>query len=523
MSSLNSDSTPSSIQNISRSSFIPNFVLVSSDQARSTIILLEDSLGFQKTLEVAYNLIQDSQDRLTYILQQSKILLICTLSLVKEVLTNALYQSYLAITWAIETTLDWSDYNPVFGRQLQRETAKIESVAGQNSFWWVKSNSWTAKILEKSLSVLISIISLLQKAYLVILIFASLGILQLVSSLAQSPTTPGSFISKFVQNNTLPTNLTIQTKIGLNNDIKLEAQTAVLDTPTQPSIQKILSYEAKPGDNLDKIANNFGVLSDTIIFNNNITELEVGKKIYIPWTDGYIYNASEEISIDDLTRIYKTDKESLLKYNQAVMDPSKNTFQKDSLVLIPTSDFKQVEQNNNQEKDRIGSLVREKQQAEEDAKIQAEQKIKQEEEARSQRRQAIARAAVEVSVSTTPSSIASFIWPSNGRISRCNIPGHIACDITNNVGTPIVVAASGTVVEAGWKNGGFGNMILIDHGNGLRTIYMHMSQVTVAAGQVVNSGELIGLMGNTGNSTGSHLHFGVFNNGREVNPLQYLP
>ena len=116
-----------------------------------------------------------------------------------------------------------------------------------------------------------------------------------------------------------------------------------------------------------------------------------------------------------------------------------------------------------------------------------------------------------------------FVWPVRGAISRCDLPGHLACDIANSIGTPIGAATSGIIEEAGWKAGGFGNMIQINHGGGLKTIYMHLSSVHVTRGQFVNQSDQIGLLGSTGNSTGPHLHFGVFVHNVEVDPFNYLP
>ncbi|MDI6880631.1 MAG: M23 family metallopeptidase, partial [Desulfitobacteriaceae bacterium] len=85
-----------------------------------------------------------------------------------------------------------------------------------------------------------------------------------------------------------------------------------------------------------------------------------------------------------------------------------------------------------------------------------------------------------------------------------------------------VAAAAGTVVSAGW-DGGYGKMILIDHGNGVMTRYAHSSQLLVSVGQRVAKGQTIGLVGVTGNTTGPHLHFEVISNGSTLNPLSYLP
>ena len=98
---------------------------------------------------------------------------------------------------------------------------------------------------------------------------------------------------------------------------------------------------------------------------------------------------------------------------------------------------------------------------------------------------------------------------------------HTGLDIGADTGTPIHAAASGTVNSAGW-NGGYGNCVIIDHGDGLATLYGHQSRIAVSAGQMVNQGDVIGYVGSTGNSTGPHLHFEVRVNGSPVDPLGYL-
>lgn len=120
------------------------------------------------------------------------------------------------------------------------------------------------------------------------------------------------------------------------------------------------------------------------------------------------------------------------------------------------------------------------------------------------------------------------IWPTNGVVSspyglRWNGSDfHPGIDIANDMGTPIVATADGVVAEAGWNSGGYGNMVDIDHGNGIMTRYAHASQVVVTAGQYVRRGQLIAYMGSTGFSTGPHVHYEVRINGQAVNPVSYL-
>lgn len=98
---------------------------------------------------------------------------------------------------------------------------------------------------------------------------------------------------------------------------------------------------------------------------------------------------------------------------------------------------------------------------------------------------------------------------------------HAGVDMPGAIGTPIYATADGVVARAGWSQG-YGNLIEIDHGRGIATRYGHLSQIIVAANTRVHRGDLIGLMGSTGRSTGSHLHYEVRIDGRAVNPVPFL-
>ena len=130
--------------------------------------------------------------------------------------------------------------------------------------------------------------------------------------------------------------------------------------------------------------------------------------------------------------------------------------------------------------------------------------------------------------STTPS-----IWPAHGVItssfgSRTDpVYGggafHAGVDIADDYGTQVVATAAGVVTFAGPTDGGYGNLVEIDHGNGIVTRYGHNEAVLVSAGQRVNQGQAISLMGSTGKSTGPHVHYEVDVNGSPVDPLVFLP
>lgn len=98
---------------------------------------------------------------------------------------------------------------------------------------------------------------------------------------------------------------------------------------------------------------------------------------------------------------------------------------------------------------------------------------------------------------------------------------HAGVDIPGAMGTPIYATADGVVGRAGWA-GGYGNLVELEHGRGLETRYGHLSKILVSAGQHVKRGDQIALMGSTGRSTGSHLHYEVRMDGRAVNPIPYL-
>lgn len=117
----------------------------------------------------------------------------------------------------------------------------------------------------------------------------------------------------------------------------------------------------------------------------------------------------------------------------------------------------------------------------------------------------------------------NYGWPAAGRITQGYFFYHKAIDIASGSGGPILAADSGTVVVAGWAdNSGYGNRVMIDHSNGDITLYGHMSVVQVQVGQTVNRGDLLGQMGSTGRSTGTHLHFEIRRAGQLLNPLAFL-
>ena len=126
-----------------------------------------------------------------------------------------------------------------------------------------------------------------------------------------------------------------------------------------------------------------------------------------------------------------------------------------------------------------------------------------------------------------------FIWPTPGFYTITSPFGYRVHPITGlwrfhggiDIGAPLgaqtLAVADGTVLIAGWDNS-YGNYIILDHGGGVHTLYAHLSQMHVSTGQTIRQGEVIGLVGSTGNSTGPHLHFEVRINGELADPKPHL-
>ena len=114
-------------------------------------------------------------------------------------------------------------------------------------------------------------------------------------------------------------------------------------------------------------------------------------------------------------------------------------------------------------------------------------------------------------------------WPvPGGVITTYYSASHLAIDIAAPAGHPVIASDDGVVTWAGWRNNGGGQVVVIDHGNGIQTAYNHLGAIGVAVGQAVARGETIASVGCTGNCTGPHVHFEVIVGGVIVNPLRYL-
>lgn len=131
-------------------------------------------------------------------------------------------------------------------------------------------------------------------------------------------------------------------------------------------------------------------------------------------------------------------------------------------------------------------------------------------------------AVVTIKESVTVEAAPVFTTPVRGYVSTYFSSYHRGVDIPNPKGAPVKAFADGEVTFAGWANGGFGNLVVIKHKLGYVSQYAHLSRIDVKVGQNVASGMVVGGVGSTGNSTGSHLHFEIYLDYYPVNPLNYI-
>jgi murein DD-endopeptidase MepM/ murein hydrolase activator NlpD len=234
------------------------------------------------------------------------------------------------------------------------------------------------------------------------------------------------------------------------------------------------SYEVRSGDTISEIAQRFGLNMDTVISYNGIQDaraLREGSVLALPNADGLKYRVRRGDNLDGIARRHGVALNELLDWNDldsALIVPGQELF-------IPGARLSEMERN------RVFGRL--------------------------------------------------FIYPTIGRItSRFGVRNdpitglrrfHNGVDLANAVGTPVVAAMSGRVAMLGY-NPNFGKYIIISHPEGYQTLYGHLSQFLVQKGQRVGQGHEIARMGNTGYSTGSHLHFSIFKRGEPVDPFRYL-
>lgn len=245
-------------------------------------------------------------------------------------------------------------------------------------------------------------------------------------------------------------------------------------------------YQVRGGDTVSAIAASFGVTPETILWENNLSAtslLRPGQELRILPTSGVKHSVKTGENLYSIAKSYGVDLDIILDYNE--IEIPEHIFAGDEIIIPngikkapPTPSRRQY----------LANLEREDYQtASADPGFQA--------------------------------SSSGLIWPAPScqSLSRGFLRYHRAVDVPCRY-LAIVASADGVVVETGYK-GAYGNEVLLDHGNGMKTRYAHLSKITVAAGQQVSQGQTLGISGSTGRSSGPHLHFEVLKNGLLINPL----
>lgn len=248
-------------------------------------------------------------------------------------------------------------------------------------------------------------------------------------------------------------------------DLLQKEKVPVLETQT---------YTVQKGDMLSAIANQHNVTLGTLIsFNGikNVRKVGLGTTLVIPNSDGVLYTVVKGDSLSGIARNYKVTYETILEANR-LSSPVVTPGQK---IFLPTATLSNWE---------------------------------------------LRQASGEL-----------FIYPTRGYITsrfgtrRDPFTGvrtfHNGVDLANALGTPVRASMAGTVTDTGF-NPSYGNYIVLSHEGGFKTLYGHLKSFSVKSGQAVGQGQLIAQMGNTGYSTGSHLHFSIFKWNKALNPLNYL-
>jgi murein DD-endopeptidase MepM/ murein hydrolase activator NlpD len=240
---------------------------------------------------------------------------------------------------------------------------------------------------------------------------------------------------------------------------------------------QVISYTVKKGDTLSSLAVTFGVSVDTIKWANDIPgdSLSVGEELKIPPVTGIVYKVRDGDTVYSIAKKYKTDAQKIVNF--------------------PFNDFADID---------TFSLNVGQSLIVPDGVIEA------------------APAIIYQAPPVFVGGSGQFMWPTNGVITQYPIWYHMALDIANPSQPPVMAADDGTVILVKYLNYDYGHHVMIDHGNGLISLYGHMTDIYVNVGDHVARGQVIGRMGSTGRSTGTHLHFEIRRGNVTQNPLMYL-
>jgi murein DD-endopeptidase MepM/ murein hydrolase activator NlpD len=277
--------------------------------------------------------------------------------------------------------------------------------------------------------------------------------------------------------------------------------------PTRPRLETV-KYEVKEGDTLFGIAINYGLKPESILWGNfdvledNPHSLQPAQVLDIPPTDGTLHVWAEGEGLTGVAEFYGVTVSDILDWPGNNLSPDIDVddppIEPGTVLIIPGGTREFVDWSAPRIPRSNPSVA------------------------------SILGPGFCGSVYDGPIGFGTFIWPTPlhylSGYDYSPQTNHYAIDIAGDTGHTISAADAGVVVYSGWHNGGYGNVIVLDHGNGWQTLYAHLSVIYVGCGAGVFQGTPIGEMGSTGRSTGPHLHFEMRHDiYGKVNPWNYLP
>lgn len=275
---------------------------------------------------------------------------------------------------------------------------------------------------------------------------------------------------------------------GGNLESIIDFKTSISEKPRA----EILDYEVKSGETLSEIAEKFKISSDTIKWANDMSDkdtIKPGQTLKILPVSGVSHTVVSGDTVASIAKKYDASEQGIVDFpfNDVPDDFKLTVGQK---LIVPDG-------------------------VPPEAKAPPKPKIQP---------QYVASGPNTNSPTFNAPGGGSFTWPTSFQmISTYFAWWHPGIDMANRAAPAIAASDGGTVIVAGWPdNYGYGNRVVIDHGNGYQTLYAHLSNIYVSSGQKVSRGQSIGQMGSTGRSTGTHLHFEIRYKGVAVNPLAIL-
>ncbi len=268
---------------------------------------------------------------------------------------------------------------------------------------------------------------------------------------------------------------TADTASGTNNQEVMQAVSGSLRVSTEdidfPMTDTVSVYEVKQGDTIQDVAKLFNVSVNTIMWANTLNSKTInqGQTLVILPITGIKHTVKKGDTLTSLAKKYKADEQDIASYNGLAIDAP---LIPNVTILIPDGEIEVIAPKAKAPKNKKSKIL-------------------------------------NIYSYVAPSDF--LIRPLVGGRKTQGIHGHNGIDIAATPGTPVLASGSGRVIVAkmGGYNGGYGNMIIISHDKGIQTVYAHLRDISISQGQSVTQGQMIGEVGNSGHSTGPHLHFEV--------------